>query len=167
LYGLVIQNKNEQAAEVTLKLSDLMRYLLQSSKADKVKLSEEIQFLEDYLTLERIRLTQNADITFEVSGMATEVLVAPLLLIPLVENTFKHGLQSLTNDCYTHFTLAVQENELFFEAKNSIGKHLDNIPSGTGLENLKKRLELIYPNQHILEIEENNSYFKVALQISL
>lgn len=167
LYGLVIQNKNQQAANVTLKLSDLMRYLLQSSKAEKVKLTEEIQFLEDYLTLEKIRLSQNADIQFEVTGIEKEVMVAPLLFIPLVENAFKHGLQSLTKNCYAHFTLAKQGNEIYFEAKNSIGKHLNNIPSGTGIENLQKRLELIYPKKHILEIDKNNAYFKVSLQISV
>lgn len=167
LYGLIIQHKDQQAGEVTLKLSDLMRYLLQSSKAEKVKLSEEIQFLKDYLALEKIRLSQNADIQFSVSGVEQDVPVAPLLFIPLVENAFKHGLQSLTSDCYAHFTLARQGNEVFFEAKNSIGEHLNEVPSGTGLDNLKKRLELIYPQKHILEVEEEKAHFKVSLQISV
>ncbi len=122
---MVIQNKKEQAADVTLKLSALMRYLLQSSKADKVSLSEEIQFLQDYLALEEIRLTQKADIQFDISVTNTDVLIAPLLFIPLVKNTFKHGLQNLTNHCFAHFSIAEQEGELFFEAKNSLGEHLN------------------------------------------
>jgi sensor histidine kinase YesM len=167
LYGLIIQSKNHQAGDITLKLSDLMRYLLQSSKAEKVKLSKEVQFIEDYLDLEKIRLTQNADIQFTVSGTETEVLIAPLLFIPLIENAFKHGLQSLTKNGYAHFTLAKQGDEIFFEAKNSIGKNLDKVLSGTGLENLRKRLELIYPQKHILEVEKNELDFKVSLQISI
>lgn len=168
LYGLIIQNQNDKAAEVTLKLSDLMRYLLQSSKSDKVNLAEEVKFIEDYLTLEKIRLTQDADIQFQVSGLDKPVLVAPLLFIPLVENTFTHGLQSLSKSCYAHFTLAKQGDELFFEAKNSIGINLNRTTkSGTGLNNLRKRLELIYPEKHILEIERDEQHFRVTLQISL
>ena len=167
LYGLILQHKNDQAAEVTEKLADLMRYLLQSSKSEKVSLAEEIKFIEDYLSLERIRLSQNADIRFATSGLSGDEEVAPLLLIPFVENAFKHGLQSLENDCYAHFTLARQGNELFFEAKNSLGKHLDRPESGTGLENLRKRLELNYGDNHILEIDRNEQFFKASMQIGL
>lgn len=167
LYGLIIQNKNEQASEITLKLSDLMRYLLQSSKAEKVKLSEEIQFVKDYLALEKVRLSQNADIKLTVSGIDSEVHIAPLLFIPFVENAFKHGLQSLTKNCYVHFTIAKQGSELFFEAENSLGEHLQKVPSEMGLDNLKKRLELIYPQKHLLEIEKNEDFFKASLQLSL
>ncbi|NRB59435.1 MAG: histidine kinase [Winogradskyella sp.] len=167
LYGLIIQNKNQQASEVTLKLSDLMRYLLDSSKSESVKLSEEIQFIEDYLALEKIRLSQNANIKLTVSGIDSQVHIAPLLFIPFVENAFKHGLQSLRKNCYAHFTIAKQGNELFFEAENSLGEHLNQVPSGTGLDNIKKRLELIYPEKHLLEIEETDTFYKALLQITL
>ena len=167
LYGLIIQHKNKPAAEITLKLADLMRYLLESSKAEKVKLVEEIQFLNDYLSLEKIRLSQNADIQFTTSGIDYKIQVAPLLFIPFVENAFKHGLQSLTKNSYAYFTIALQKNELLFEAENSLGKHLNQVPSGTGLENLKKRLELIYPEQHLLEIEKTEAHYKASLHITL
>lgn len=166
MYGLIIQNQNQQAAAVTLKLSDLMRYLLESSKADRVSLKREVQFVEDYLDLEKIRLAQQADIRFEVSDFENDISVAPLLLIPLVENAFKHGLQSLTKGCFAHFSLAVQDGELFFEAKNSIGKAITNQNrSQTGLDNLRKRLELLYPEKHVLEIENKGDIFKVTLNI--
>jgi hypothetical protein len=100
LYGLITQDQNKRAAEVTLKLADLMRYLLESSKADKVSLKKEIQFLGDYLSLEKIRLTNNTAIRFEVSGIDSDVFVAPLLFIPLVENVFKHGLQTISKDSF-------------------------------------------------------------------
>ena len=144
-----------------------MRYLLDSSKSESVKLSEEIQFIEDYLALEKIRLSQNANIKLTVSGIDSQVHIAPLLFIPFVENAFKHGLQSLRKNCYAHFTIAKQGNELFFEAENSLGEHLNQVPSGTGLDNIKKRLELIYPEKHLLEIEETDTFYKALLQITL
>ena len=168
LYGLITQDQNQKAAEVTLKLADLMRYLLESSKADKVSLKKEIQFLEDYLSLEKIRLTNNTAIRFEVSGIVSDVFVAPLLFIPLVENAFKHGLNTITADSFACFSLSVQGKDLFFEAKNSLGKSLENSPeSGTGIANLRKRLQLIYPNNHLLDIQKSNDEYKVVLHIQL
>jgi sensor histidine kinase YesM len=168
LYGLITQDQNQKAAEITLKLSDLMRYLLESSKTDKVSLKKEIKFLEDYLSLEKIRLTNNTDIRFEVSGIVSDVFVAPLLFIPLVENAFKHGLNTLKAEGFAHFSLSVQGKDLFFEAKNSLGKSLENSPeSGIGIANLRKRLQLIYPNNHLLDIQESNDEYKVVLHIQL
>lgn len=168
LYGLITQSQNQKASEVTLKLSDLMRYLLESSKTEKVSLNQEIKFLEDYLSLEKIRLSNNATMRFEVSGIDKEVFIAPLLFIPLVENTFKHGLQTISEDSYAHFFLSVQGNALFFEAQNSVGRILDKqSKSGTGLDNLGKRLQLIYPEKHQLEIEKTETFFKVTLHVQL
>ena len=145
-----------------------MRYVLESSKTEKVSLQKEVKFLEDYLALEKIRLAQQAVIRLEVSGIEKKVLVAPLLFIPLVENAFKHGLQTLSKDSFAHFSLSIQGNELYFEAHNSVGKTIENqAKSGTGLDNLRKRLALIYPTKHFLEIEEKENSFKVTLQISL
>ena len=168
LYGLITQDQNQKAAEITLKLSDLMRYLLESSKTDKVSLKKEIKFLEDYLSLEKIRLTNNTDIRFEVSGIVSDVFVAPLLFISLVENAFKHGLNTLKADGFAHFSLSVQGKDLFFEAKNSLAKSLENSPeSGIGIANLRKRLQLIYPNNHLLDIQKSNDEYKVVLHIQL
>jgi sensor histidine kinase YesM len=168
LYGLIIQSQNDQAADVTLKLSGLLRYLLQSSKREDVKLTQEVAFLEDYLMLEKIRLTQDADIQFQVTGLNEDILIAPLLFIPVVENVFKHGLNSLSKDSFAHFSLAVQGNEILFEAQNSIGLNINDQPkSGLGLENLKKRLDLVYPDKHFLEIEKQENIFKVTLHLNL
>ena len=168
LYGLITQNQNQQASDVTLKLADLMRYLLESSKTDLVNLNKEIQFIDDYLSLEKIRLSQKTDIKFMVSGLNKELFVAPLLFIPLVENAFKHGLNTIFTDSFAHFSLSVQGNELFFEAINSVEKSTENSEkSGTGLENLKKRLQLIYPQKHQLDIEQTANQFKVILHIQL
>jgi hypothetical protein len=168
LYGLITQNQNQKASEVTLKLSDLMRYLLDSSKAETVSLRAEIRFIEDYVSLEKIRLSKNADIQFEVSGIDEDVFIPPLLFIPFVENAFKHGLNNLSEENYARFALSVQSNELFFEAKNSLGNNMDKQPqSGTGLDNLRKRLHLIYPEKHQLDIENTETFFKVTLHLQL
>ncbi|MCU0392960.1 MAG: histidine kinase [Thermoflexibacter sp.] len=167
LYGLILQNQNHEAAEITLKLSDLMRYMLESSKTDKTSLNREILFIKDYLALEKIRLAQKADIRFELTTWDKDIFIAPLLFVPLVENAFKHGLQTISEGSFAWFSLAVQDNELFFEAQNSIGKNLDvQVKSGTGLDNLRKRLDLMYPGKHQLEVEKNEKIFKVTLSIT-
>jgi len=168
LYGLISQNQNQRASEVTLKLADLMRYLLESSKSDKMSLNKEIQFLEDYLSLEKIRLSKKADISFEVGSINKETMIAPLLFVPLVENATKHGLQTISENCFAHFSLALQGNNLFFEAKNSVGRSLEIQPqSGTGISNLRKRLQLIYPEKHKLEIERTETIYTVTLHLQL
>lgn len=167
LYGLILQHKNEQASEVTLKLADLMRYLLESSKIERVKLSDEVKFIEDYLTLERIRLSQNAAIKLEVSGLDGDELVAPFLLIPFVENVFKHGLNTIFKNSFANFTLVRQGNELYFEAENSLAENTNTTERGTGLDNLRKRLELNYPAGHLLYIDKTEGSFKASMQITL
>jgi LytS/YehU family sensor histidine kinase len=168
LYGLILQNENLQAADITLKLSDLMRYLLESSKTERISLQKEIKFLEDYLVLEKIRLSAQADIRFVVYGLEKDIFVAPLFFIPFVENAFKHGLQSISESSFAHFSLSIQGKDLFFEAVNSVGQNITTPEkSGTGLENLRKRLELLYPEKHLLEVEKNEGIFKVILQISI
>lgn len=167
LYGLILQKNTVEAAEVTIKLSELMRYILESSKTEKVNLKKEIQFLEDYLALEKIRLSSKADIRFEVYRLEKDIFVAPLLFIPLLENAFKHGLQSISDSSFAHFLLFIQGSDLFFEAQNSVGRKQQKESSGTGLENLRKRLEQMYPEKHHLEVEQNEGIFKVILQISI
>lgn len=168
LYGLIIQDQNQKASEITLKLSDLMRYILKSSKEVNVSLNDEIKFIENYLTIEKIRLSNNIDIKFEFTKIDQDTLIAPLLFIPLVENAFKHGVQNIGQDNYAHFFLSIQDNEVFFEVQNSIGKRFDKqLKSGTGLNNLRKRLQLIYPGKHQLEINKTETNYKAILYVQL
>jgi LytS/YehU family sensor histidine kinase len=168
VYGLILQQQTNQAAEVTLKLSDLMRYMLESSKLNLVLLRKEIKFIEDYLSLERIRLSPTNTITFEVSRVDREIFIPPLLFIPLVENAFKHGLQNQVDAGCASFHLTLQQHELYFEAINTKGNSLQRTEvSGTGLENLTKRLQLLYPDKHTLQIEESAEMFKVILHITV
>lgn len=168
LYGLITLGNNEQAAETTLKLSDLMRYVLDASQKDRVSLKKEVKFINDYIDLEKIRLNPKADVTFKVQGLENDILVAPLLFIPLVENVFKHGFQEVQQLGYAYFSLSVQGKQLFFEAENSVNATLKTqTKSGIGLVNLRKRLSLIYPDKHSLLIDNNEKTFKVILHIEL
>jgi LytS/YehU family sensor histidine kinase len=168
LYGLIIQNHNTEASEITLKLSDLMRYTLKSSKQLSVSLKDEIKFVEDYLAIEKIRLANNVQIIFEYSGLDKNILIAPLLFIPMVENVFKHGMQNISQENYIHLFLSIQGNELFFEVQNSIlGSADKQFKSGTGLSNLRKRLQLNYPQKHQLDINISDNNFKAILYIQL
>jgi sensor histidine kinase YesM len=168
LYGLILQKQNEQAADVTLKLSDLMRYLLESSKNEWVALEKEIKFVQDYLALEKMRLSQHVDIRLDVMNYDKNIIIAPLLFIPLVENVFKHGLLNTGTEGFAHFSLSVQGEELFFEAKNTIGQLWSTKDiSGTGLANLRKRLQLIYPDRHQFVIDKADTIFTVTLQLQL
>jgi sensor histidine kinase YesM len=168
LYGLIIQNQNTEASEITLKLSGLMRYILKSSKEVNVSLRDEIKFIEDYLAIEKIRLANNIQIKFEYSGLEKDILIAPLLFIPLIENVFKHGMQNIAEENFAHLFLSKQGNEVFFEVHNSIGRSINKqIISGTGLINLRKRLQLIYPHKHQLEITKTETNFKAILYVQL
>lgn len=169
LYGLITAKKNDNAANVTLQLSDLMRYLLENSKQEKISIKKEIKFLEDYISLEKIRLRQDTKIEFGVAGLEQDLFVAPLLFIPLVENVFKHGFGVHNPNPYAHFLLSIQGNEIFFEAENSYSDEAESssADSGTGIENLKKRLTIIYPDNHLLEIKKEKNFYIIKLNITL
>ncbi len=169
LYSLIISKRNDDAAGVTLRLADSMRYLLESSKTEKVSIKKESRFLEDYIELEKIRLPRDANASFTVTGFQDDVVIPPMLFIPMVENAFKHGFQSHDANPFALFTLSIQGNEVFFEAENSKGKHKteNKHQGGMGLENLRKRLSILYPQKHLLEIKDEKDTYKITLNISL
>lgn len=169
LYGLVLKNKNEIAAQNILSLSELMRYILESSTKKEVPITEEINFIKNYLSLEKIRLDKELDIKFETSISNNHILIPPLLLIPMIENAFKHGVEHHTQEGFAHFSLSLQENELFFEATNSISKLKteEKQKSGKGLINLQKRLHILYPNKHSLNVDKKDHLYSIVLNIEL
>jgi len=169
LYGLVLKNENQIAAKNILNLSELMRYILDSSTRKEVSLKEEIRFINNYLEIEKIRLSSKLNIQFETSLNNEDISVPPLLLIPMIENAFKHGIAHHTTEGYAHFSLSVQDNELFFEAKNSLsGQPMeDNRKSGKGLANLRRRLEISFPKKHTLNIEKDAKSFTIVLTVKL
>ncbi len=157
----------DKASQVLIKLSDLLRYQLYDSTREKVFLTSDIHFLEDFLNLEKVR-RDNFDFLISKEGNLSGVQIPPLLFISFVENAIKHNNDS-EKLSYVNLFFDVRNNELFFKCINSkpILKAVKSSSSGLGLVNIKRRLELLFPSSHILVIEENSETYSVMLTIKL
>jgi LytS/YehU family sensor histidine kinase len=167
IYSLSLQ-KSDRSPEMILKLSDLMRYMLYECNVPFIDLQREIQFLQDYIDLEKIRHGEKVEILFSVQGAPDGLKIPPLLLIPFVENAFKHGVNAQFGNAWVHISLLLENNHIVFEIKNNkpqtaAQRNLNS--SGIGIENAKKRLQLIYPNKHVLEINDLSASFHIKLSI--
>ncbi|MEM1325668.1 MAG: histidine kinase [Bacteroidota bacterium] len=160
------QMNAEQGSEMILELSEVMRHHLHFSQRQTVPLSDTIQFIQSYIELEKLRLNENCDLKVNIETGKSSICIAPLLLLPFIENAFKYGTHPL-QPCFIHISLQVQERQLFFEVKNSIIANKKTIQTGIGLENTKRRLALIYPNRHELNIESTDKVYTVELKIDL
>lgn len=168
LYGLAFRNDDEPTAEGIAKLSLLMRYMLYESNDNEVLLEKEIDYLENYISLQKLRLDDQTELLFEVRGAVVGKSIAPMLLIPFVENAFKFGI-STAKKSFVHILLVISEDQLVFEAHNSI--HEVNIPvedgiGGIGLENVRKRLELLYPGKYTLTNGPEGKVYRSRLTLS-
>ncbi len=163
LYALSI-TKDEQTPEVVLQLAELMRYVIYRGKEEKVGLLEEIKYIEDYVQLQQIRLHKQLDFQFEKNLDDPVPEVAPLLFIVLVENAFKHGIEPAEAPCYLHLSLKTKEGRTEFVCENSIEQAAIS-SGGIGVENLRRRLALLYPEAHQLQIEEGSNRYKVSLTL--
>lgn len=168
LYALILQ-KSDKSGEAVLKLADIMKYILAEGKEDKVLLQKEIDLLYNYTELERLR-KPNAEITFNTSGNTTNSFITPLLLLPLVENSFKYGLNSVTKNGFVRITITAHNTMLNVTVENNVPpvSNNDALQSlGLGIENVKRRLELLYPGNYDLTIENRGDSFFVNLKLQL
>ena len=164
LYGLV--NKDSKKAQaLILKLSDMMRYSIYEGQKERVTLEEEIEYLQNYIELHQMRYHKKIDVEFDLDIQETGVRVMPLLFIILLENAFKHGVENLRKDAYVYLDMTTTENEIQFRIENNFDKSEVSKEAGIGLENLKRRLELVYPNQHSLSISKTDDVYKVLLTL--
>lgn len=170
LYALTLK-KSEKAPEIVLKLAEIMRYMLYECNERRVHLSKEIHYLYNYLDLERLRQPKEADISFVVDGHVSEQLVAPLIFVPFVENSFKHGLNHAMNGGYVKIRLTVKGEDLEFYIENS---KVDHVPKashprsgGIGLSNVRQRLQILYPDHHELEIKDEPNRYGVTLRLKM
>jgi LytS/YehU family sensor histidine kinase len=151
-------------------LSAIMRYVLYETEHEKVPLEKEINFIESYVQLERIRHDEPGLIDFAVQGNPALIEIEPLLFLPLIENTFKHALQKDMPGKYVKIALVVDDDELVFQTSNPKQKTEIHQPEinggGIGLKNVKKRLDLLYPGRHLLEIDAEGETFNVILTIN-
>ncbi len=165
LYGLVVE-KSAQAPEVVLKLSDMMRYTIYEGKEDFVSLTGEIAYLENYIELHKIRYQKKVDIHF-TKHIEKDHQVAPLLFIILLENAFKHGVERMREDAYIRMDLTARRHRISFDIENNFVTPLKKRPIGIGLENLRLRLEHIYPHRHQLKITKKPALYQVQLTIDV
>lgn len=164
--NVLIKDDPDKASQVLMKLSDLLRYQLYDSARDKVLLTSDIHFLEDFLNLEKVR-RDNFDFVISKEGNLSGVQIPPLLFISFVENAVKHNNDS-AKPSYVNLFFDVRNNELFFKCINSkpLLKAV-NKSGGLGLANIKRRLELLFPSAHILKIEDNSQTYCVTLTLKL
>lgn len=166
IYSLV--DLSPEKAKVTIhSLGKLMRYLLYESNTEMVELRKEIEFMEKYIELMDLRTSDNVKVSKNFDAQQSQLKVAPLLFISLIENAFKHGI-SATEKSELHFDLKVEGEAIVFHSKNSNfpKDSEDQSGSGIGLENLKKRLSLLYPNRHQLTISSNQETYQTDLRIN-
>ena len=172
LYALTLK-KSAKAPEVVIKLSEMLRYMLYECNEKKVPLRKEIHYLENYLELEKLRQPDGMDIRFDVVGLDKDYQVAPLLFIAFVENSFKHGLNTNLQEGFVHMLLLIEDNQVNFQITNSksnqlpISNHGDKKSGGIGLVNVKRRLDLMYPNKYELNINETPNAYEVLLELNL
>ncbi|WP_420573475.1 sensor histidine kinase [Kordia sp.] len=162
MYGLALK-KAEQAPDMILKLSNLLDYLLYQTEKPLVLITEEIAHIKDYIDLEKMRFNNTLEVTMNEQLASKHTTIAPMLLLPFIENSFKHG--SIKNGVLKiDIQIITDFEKVYFRIKNSNSQNTSS-QHGIGLENIKKRLELLYPNKHELSITENKNDFEVSLKL--
>lgn len=166
LFSMALQSGDDKTAEGINKLSEMMRYVFDKTDSDKVALQEEIQYISDYIYLQQLRFNEQVNVQFEYPTTNLNFSIAPMLLIPFVENSFKYGVSSQSKTTIS-ITALVTDESFVFEIENQKAEVRETVPSsGVGLENVKRRLNLVYPKSHDLNISEDDRNFKVRLVIT-
>lgn len=165
LYGLSI-SEPEKTPDAIMKLSEMMRYVLLESNTDKVSLKKEIAYLSHLISIQKLRYDNPPHIQFATQGITDDHFIAPLLLISFVENAFKHGEVTDQTEPMV-INIMTEENTLLFYAKNKISHKNKDAMGGIGLQNVKRRLNLLYPDRYTLNISDNGHNFEVLLSLKL
>lgn len=169
IYALIAINTSD-SQEAVLKLSRLMRYLLYESEQGKTRLSSEIEFMNNYIDLMRLRMSDKVSLSVGFPEDYEDCSLPPLLFIPFIENAFKHGI-TYREKPYIEISMHLKKEKLIFHCSNSIGKKSIEEEreqhNGIGLDNVTKRLKLLFPDQHKLKIDQSTKDFHVHLEIDL
>ena len=170
LYGTALQEQADRTAEGIQKLGDMMRFMLHENNLAEIKMSREIEYLENYISLQKLRTALSPGIVIEhdIRAQGCGHLIAPMLLIPFVENAFKHGI-SLQEASWIRIRLYCDEQHIYFDIGNSVHLRQSNdaekSASGIGLNNVRERLKWLYPGKYDLEVNSNEKEFLVRLVI--
>jgi sensor histidine kinase YesM len=167
IYSLTL-DRSPQAKKMVKMLEGMLHYMIEECEQPLVSLEKEIAVLKDYFELERIRYGNSIDMQFEIAGDYSGKVVSPLLMIPFVENSFKHGTSKILRDPWIKLFIQADDDVVHFSLTNSKpAEEMPNGKKGIGLCNVKKRLELLYPAEHLLVIESTKNTFTVNMQIPL
>ncbi|MDJ1501384.1 histidine kinase [Cytophagaceae bacterium BD1B2-1] len=161
------RKKSELVEPVIIKLSELMRYMLYESADTQVSLDKEVQYLQSYIDLQKLRFGDDVKIIFEIVHPMASQSIEPMLLIPFVENAFKHGV-GMIEQPIIELTLEANEKRLIFTIKNKVNQLFQekkDRASGIGLANVKRRLDLLYPDAHSLEVIQQDTIYQVILEL--
>ncbi len=169
LYSLTL-SQSKKASDVVIKLADILDYMIYHSGKERISLEKELQILNNYIDLEKIRYGDRLTLSFDVEGNVTGKNIAPLMLFPLVENAFKHGASEDSRNPMVNVSLKIYNDLLHLKVVNSLpklvteGKKNNN---GIGLDNMHKQLDILYPNNHKLILEKNDTLFTANLKLPL
>jgi two-component system LytT family sensor kinase len=166
IYSLVYK-KSDDAPEALMKMSSIMRYMLYDATADQVLLEKEIEYLQSFIELEKLRVHQKNFVEMNIAGTIEGRTIAPMMLIPFVENAFKHGNKTCTAPGI-RINLYIDPQWIQFEITNCLRKNTDaprDQVGGIGLHNIRRRLEILYPSKHKLEITQTEESYSVLLII--
>lgn len=161
LYGLV-ERDPKKAQDLILKLSDLMRYSIYEGEKELVNLKDEVSYLKNYVELHKMRYHKDVNVVFNCQ-IEENCKVMPLLFIILLENAFKHGVENLRESAFVYINVVTFENMIQFDIENNFDNSENIEESGIGLKNLKRRLELVYPEKHKLSFSVSENVYKAKL----
>ncbi len=165
----LIRNKPKQAESITIRLSELMRYMLYESGDRQVILKKELEYLKNYVELQTMRFGEDVEINFHLNGQHESHQIEPMLIIPFVENAFKHGIGMIDHPVID-ISVDMKGNKLVLQVRNKIPPNVNEVKddsSGIGLKNVRRRLELLYPEKHNLLLEQKDHQFLTSLSIEL
>lgn len=166
----MIYFKDEYISGYVLKLSQMMRYVMEDCESELTPLSKDMEYIENFIDFQKLRFDDSKDITFTHNALKSSILIPPMIFQPLIENCFKHCPLDVEASSYVHITLKVEGAQIKFIAENSqpvLKPRLDKLKIGIGIENVKRRLELYYNNNHELNIYDETNFFKVEMLINL
>lgn len=167
IYSYAVQN-NKKTADLIYKLSAFLSYNLYESRSSSISMTKELEYVNSYIDLEKIRYGDRLDVSINIFNSIEDFNISPLLLLPLVENCFKHGLKSIVEKCWIRMDISRQHDWLTIKIENSIGadpvQHAEN-NNGIGLENVKRRLEIIYHKDHEFRYKNEATTFFCLLKI--
>ncbi len=169
LYSHTLES-SPKSPEIVMKLSGLLRFMIYESNSARIPLSKELELLQSYISLEQLRYGDRLDISITISGSIEKFQIAPLLLLPFLENAFKHGTSKQIDQCWISFNLAMEGNTMRFKLVNSIDPILeDDLDKlgGIGLENVLRRLQLLYKDLYVLKKVKMEEVFVITLDLNL